>query len=172
MKKIIIMCCIVIFAAGGLSAQQITKFGVVDTAKVYNAYFRDSSAVRNYERRKEDYQKEINKLTEELRTLQQRKLSYENSGDDSNMMRLESEITRKAEYLREYTNAKNIELATMQKSLQDSNSFYRKLYDVLARVAESGGYSMILSLRQNNAILWYSPSVDVTQQVIDQISKN
>ncbi|MBQ9495735.1 MAG: OmpH family outer membrane protein [Treponema sp.] len=172
MKKIIIMCCIVIFAAGGLSAQQITKFGVVDTAKVYNAYFRDSSAVRNYERRKEDYQKEINKLTEELRTLQQRKLSYENSGDDSNMMRLESEITRKAEYLREYTNAKNIELATMQKSLQDSNSFYRKLYDVLARVAESGGYSMILSLQQNNAILWYSPSVDVTQQVIDQISKN
>ena len=39
-----------IFVAGSaLSAQQITKFGVVDTAKVYNAYFRNSTSVRNYE---------------------------------------------------------------------------------------------------------------------------
>ena len=34
------------------SAQQITKFGVVDTAKVYNAYFRNSAPVRNFEKKK------------------------------------------------------------------------------------------------------------------------
>ena len=155
-----------------LFSQQITKFGVVDTAKVYNAYFRNSSAVRNYERKKAEYQEEINKRTEELRTLQQRKLSYEDSGDESNAVRIESQITQKTEYLREYTNAKNIELATMQKSLQDSDSFYRRLYGVLAKVAEAGGYSMILSLQQNNAILWYSPSVDVTDQVISELGNN
>lgn len=161
-----------VFSTVYLSAQQITKFGVVDTAKVYNAYFRNSSAVRNYERKKAEYQEEINKRTEELRTLQQRKLSYEDSGDESNAVRIESQITQKTEYLREYTNAKNIELATMQKSLQDSDSFYRRLYGVLAKVAEAGGYSMILSLQQNNAILWYSPSVDVTDQVISELGNN
>ena len=161
-----------VFSAAHLSAQQITKFGVVDTAKVYNAYFRNSSAVRNYERKKAEYQEEIKKRTEENRALQQKKLSYEDSGDESNAVRIESQITQKTEYLREYTNAKNIELATMQKSLQDSDSFYRKLYGVLAKIAESGGYSMILSLQQNNAILWYSPSVDVTDQVISELGKN
>ena len=161
-----------VFSAAYLSAQQITKFGVVDTTKVYNAYFRNSSAVRNYERKKAEYQEEINKRTEEIRALQQKKLSYEDSGDESNAVRIESQITQKTEYLREYTNAKNIELATMQKSLQDSDSFYRKLYGVLAKIAEAGGYSMILSLQQNNAILWYSPSVDVTDQVISELGKN
>ena len=29
-------------------SQQITKFGVVDTAKVYNAYFTNSAPIRNY----------------------------------------------------------------------------------------------------------------------------
>ena len=166
MKKLTVIFSACVFFAAGAFAQQITKFGVVDTAKVYNAYFRNSSAVRNYERRKTEYQEEINKRTEELRNLQQHKLSYQDSGDEANALRMESEITRKTEYLREYTNAKNTELATMQKSLQDSNSFYRKLYDVLAKVAEADGYSMILSLQQNNAILWYSSSVDVTDQVI------
>ena len=75
-KKILIAALLCTLAsAARLSAQQITKFGVVDTAKVYNAYFRNSSAVRNYERKKAEYQEEINKRTEELRALQQRKLS-------------------------------------------------------------------------------------------------
>jgi len=87
-----------VFSAAYLSAQQITKFGVVDTAKVYNAYFRNSSAVRNYERKKAEYQEEINKRTEEIRALQQKKLSYEDSGDESNAVRIESQITQKTEY--------------------------------------------------------------------------
>ena len=37
-------------------SQQITKFGVVDTAKVYNAYFRNSAPIRNYEKKKADFQ--------------------------------------------------------------------------------------------------------------------
>jgi outer membrane protein len=43
------------------SAQQITKFGVVDTAKVYNAYFRNSAPIRNFEKKKAEFQAEINK---------------------------------------------------------------------------------------------------------------
>ena len=44
-KKILVAALLCTLAsAARLSAQQITKFGVVDTAKVYNAYFRNSSA--------------------------------------------------------------------------------------------------------------------------------
>ena len=153
-------------AGSGLYAQQITKFGVVDTAKVYNAYFRNSAPVRNYEKKKAEFQEEINKYTDELQKLQLKKLEYEKADNDAQAQRVQAEISKKSEFLVEYTNAKNIELESIQKSLQSSDAFYKKLYEALAKIAESGGYSMILSLQQANAILWYSSSVDITEQVI------
>ena len=153
-------------AGSGLYAQQITKFGVVDTAKVYNAYFRNSAPVRNYEKKKAEFQEEINKYTDELQKLQLKKLEYEKADNDAQAQRVQAEISKKSEFLVEYTNAKNIELEAIQKSLQSSDAFYKKLYESLAKIAESGGYSMILSLQQANAILWYSSSVDITEQVI------
>ena len=170
MKMKSIFAFLVVFAISfSASAQQITKFGVVDTAKVYNAYFRNSAPVRNYEKKKAEFQAEINKRTEEIRVLQGKKVEYEKSGNDAMALKTQSEITKKTDFLTEYTNAKNVELESMQKSLQSSDSFYKKLYETLAKIAEGGGYSMILSLQQANAILWYSNSVDVTEQVIAEL---
>ncbi|MCR4631615.1 MAG: OmpH family outer membrane protein [Treponema sp.] len=157
------------FSVVPLFAQQITKFGVVDTAKVYNAYYRNSAPIRNYEKKKAEYQDEINKQMEDLRKLQQKKLDYENSGNETAALRTESEIAKKKDYLTEYTNAKNVELELLQKNLQNSDEFYKTLYNTLSKIAESGGYSMILSLQDANAILWYSSSVDITSQVIAEL---
>ena len=150
-------------------SQQITKFGVVDTAKVYNAYFRNSAPVRNYEKKKSEFQEEVNKLSDELKKLQQKTLDYESAVNETQALKVEAEITRKKDYLTEYTNAKNVELESLQKSLQNSDDFYKKLYNTLAKIAEGGGYSMILSLQDANAILWYSSSVDITNQVINEL---
>ena len=169
-----VLIALLVFAGASMPAfsQQITKFGVVDTAKVYNAYFRNSAPVRNYEKKKAEFQAEINKRTDELRSLQEKKLEYENSGNDTMALRTEAEITKKKDYLTEYTNAKNVELESLQKSLKNSDEFYKKLYSTLSKIAESGGYSMILSLQDANAILWYSSSVDITNQVISELGLN
>ena len=150
-------------------AQQITKFGVVDTSRVYQAYFRNSAPVRSYESKKADFQAEINKRTESLRALQAQKIQYEQSGDTSNAEKTEAKIKKETQYLQEYTAAKNMELESLKKSLQNSDEFYQKLYSTLGKIAESGGYSMILSLQQSNSILWYSPSVDITDDVIKSL---
>ncbi|MCR5063596.1 MAG: OmpH family outer membrane protein [Treponema sp.] len=160
---------LVLFCSAKMYSQQITKFGVVDTSKVYNAYYRNSTAIRNYEKKKAEFQEEINKQTDALNELQQKRLEYVNSGNDSAALKIEAEITKKKEYITEYANAKNVELETMQKTLQTSDDFYKKLYNVLAKIAESGGYSMILSLQDANSILWYSSSVDITNQVISEL---
>ena len=167
--KLLISLAVFAFASVPAFSQQITKFGVVDTAKVYNAYFRNSAPVRNYEKKKAEFQEEINKQVEQIKKLQQKKLDYENSGNDAAAMKTEAEITKKTDYLTEYTNAKNVELESMQKTLQNSDEFYKKLYNTLAKIAESGSYSMILSLQESNAILWYSSSVDITNQVIQEL---
>ena len=170
MKKRLFSLLILIFLISlPVFSQQITKFGVVDTAKVYNAYFRNSAPVRNYEKKKSEFQEEVNKLSDELKKLQQKKLDYESAGNETQAVKVEAEITRKKDYLTEYTNAKNVELESLQKSLQNSDDFYKKLYNTLAKIAEGGGYSMILSLQDANAILWYSSSVDITNQVINEL---
>ena len=167
--KVLITLCILAGCSMPAFTQQITKFGVVDTAKVYNAYFRNSAPVRNYEKKKAEFQEEINKQVEAIKKLQQKKLDYENSGNEAAALKTDAEITKKTDYLTEYTNAKNVELESMQKTLQNSDEFYKKLYNTLAKIAESGSYSMILSLQESNAILWYSSSVDITNQVITEL---
>ena len=44
--KALIVCVAVFFLAFNASAQQITKFGVVDTSRVYQAYYRNSAPMR------------------------------------------------------------------------------------------------------------------------------
>ena len=168
-KKILAVAIAFVISMAGAFAQQITKFGVVDTSKVYSAYFRNSAPIRNYEKKKAEFQEEIDKRTQELKTLQQKKLEYQKNGNESQALKIEAEITKKTDYLTEYTNAKNVELESMLKSLETSDEFYKKLYSTLGQIAESGGYSMILSLQASNSILWYSNSVDITDQVIQKL---
>jgi len=166
MKKIFALVILSLIACTGVFAQQITKFGVVDTSKVYSAYFRDSAAMKNYESKKSEFQNEINKRVDEIQKLRDQKVEAQKSGNTSQAMKLEADITKKTDYLTEYTNAKNVELESLKKSLQNSDAFYKKLYSVMSTVAESEGLSMILSLQQANGILWYSSSVDITDKVI------
>ena len=167
--KVFISLAVLALAAAPAFSQQITKIGVVDTAKVYQAYFTNSAPIRSYEKKKAEFQEEINKQVEAIKKLQQKKLDYENSGNEAAALKTEAEITKKTDYLTEYTNAKNFELESMQKTLRNSDEFYKKLYNTLAKIAESGSYSMILSLQESNAILWYSSSVDITNQVIAEL---
>ena len=168
-KRLFSMFVLILVLSIPVFSQQITKFGVVDTAKVYNTYFTNSAPVRNFEKKKAEFQEEVNKLSDELKNLQQKKLDYESAGNETQVLKIEAEITRKKDYLTEYTNAKNVELESLQKSLQNSDDFYKKLYNTLAKIAEGGGYSMILSLQDANAILWHSSSVDITNQVINEL---
>ena len=168
-KKIIVAVLISLFTVSGIFAQQITKFAVVDTNKVYQAYFRNSAPVRNFETKKEDFQKELDKYVAELQRLNDQKIEYQRKGNESEAMKIEAQITKKTDFINEYTSAKNTELESLKKSLKENNAFYKQLYDTLARVAESGGYSAILNLQEANSVLWYSPSVDITDQVISQL---
>ncbi|MCQ2241324.1 OmpH family outer membrane protein [Treponema sp.] len=169
MKKIFSVLILSLAFTAASFAQQITKFAVVDTNKVYQAYFRNSAPVRNYETKKEDFQKELDKHVAELQRLNDQKIEYQRKGNDSDAMKIEAQITKKTDFINEYTSAKNTELESLKKSLKENNAFYKQLYDTLARVAESGGYSAILNLQEANSILWYSPSVDITDQVISQL---
>jgi outer membrane protein len=171
-KKLI---CASVLLAGAttmtLFAQQITRFGVVDMSRVYASGSRNTAAMQNYESKREEFQAEIDRQTEELKQLQSRKAEYERLGNNSGVRQIDDQIRRKVDSLTSYSNSKNRELETLRGKLEGGDPFYGQLHAILGKVAESEGFSMILSLQQSNGILWYSPTVDVTDKVIAELRK-
>jgi len=161
-----------IVSVAGLSAQQITRFAVVDTSRIYTTFYRDSRSVRDYEAKKTQYQAEIQRMTDEIKDLRQQKVDADTAKDDTKAARLDSEISSKTRTLLDYSKVKNTELDTIKKKLTTDDEFYSMLYDQIRKVAESDGYSMVLSLQDGNSIIWYSPTVDITDKVIRNMTSS
>jgi outer membrane protein len=152
-----------------LEAQQLTRFAVVDLPKVYTAFFRDSRAVRELEERSARVQAEIDRMTAEIQELRSAMVSAEGAGERERALRLENEISRKSDYLRDYYHVKTAELAAQRNRLSQSDSFMNQVYGEIRYIAESEGYSMVLNLKENTGILWYSPTVDITDKLITNL---
>lgn len=161
-----------IFAAGTLFAQQhITNFGVVDTTKVYEQFFRNSSAVKAYEEKRAAFQEEITRRADEIRSLQTKLQEAQDLGMDSDVKSYQDSIRTKSASLKSYTQQKNTELNNIKNNLSNNNEFYKNLNRTIKKVAENEGLSMVINLQQSNSILWYSPAVDITDKVIEALEQ-
>jgi outer membrane protein len=168
MKKIVLFL-IACFLATSLYSQQLTRFAVVDLPRVYAAYFRDSRIVREFEERSAAVQTEIDKMTREIQELRSRRADLVNQGDQAGALRLENEIYRKQEFLKEYYTVKTAELEDQRRKLAQSDSFLEQVYAEIRSIAEGEGYSMVLNLKESTGIIWYSPTVDITDKVIQNL---
>ena len=167
MKKLsFLLAILLLFPLTQAISQQITKFAVIDTSRIYTTFSRDSRSVRDYEAKKTRYQSDIKRMSDEIKQLRQQKVDAEAASDTSRATRLERDIEKKTSFLVEYSKAKNAELDTLKERLVSDDDFYSLLYEEIRLVAESDGYSMVLSLHDNSSIMWYSPTVDITDKII------
>jgi len=172
MKKYCLFLVFALFLSFLYSQQknQITKFAVVDTQRIYNTFKQNSGLIRDYEEKKNRYQREIQSFSDEIIELKKQKAKAQKNGDVDTVASLTEEISAKTRFLTEFSKAKNDELAAIKAGL-NNNRFYQSLYDVIKKIAMKEGYSMVLSLQNEGAILWYSPTVDITQAVIVELRK-
>jgi len=168
MRKVVFMLLLICCAGLGFG-QQLTRFAVVDLPKVYSAFFRDSRAVREFEERSARVQSEIDRMTKEIQELRSKYADVVLQGDQSQALKLENEINRKSDFIREYHSIKTAELEDQRKKLSQSGSFLDQVYNEIRFIAESEGYSMVLNLKENKDILWYSPTVDITDKLIQNL---
>jgi len=167
LKKLLL---VLLFTGPGLLySQQLTRFAVVDMPKVYTAFFRDSRAVRQFEERSAKVQSDIDRITREIQDLKSRQLDAEQRGDQSEALRLENQVYRRSEYLKDYYTTKTAELEDQKKRLMQSGSFLEQVYDEIRYIAESEGYTMVINLKENNGIIWYSTTVDITDKLISSL---
>ncbi len=170
-KKIIIICSMAIAFTAAAFAQQITRFAVIDTSVIFDTFRRDSKAARDYNEKQEKYTLKTKELSEEIIKLRQKKVDAAAAGKDSVAQKYEEQIKSKTVFLQEYVKACNDELAMLKKNLINDDEFYSSLYNAIQRVAETEGYTMVLTLQQGSGIIWYSPTVDITDKIIQELKK-
>ncbi|MCL2601517.1 MAG: OmpH family outer membrane protein [Treponema sp.] len=172
MKKLCFMIFICLAASLSLEAQQITRFAVVDLPKVYMAFFRESRAVRDFEARSARVQADIDRMTGEIQTLRVNMVNAQAAGNEDQALRMEAEINRRSEILREFHRTRTADLETQRARLTQSDTFLSQVYDEIRFIAESEGFSMVLNLNNNNSIVWFSPTVDITDKLISNLLAN
>ena len=169
MRKFLLPALVFIALGRTAQAQQLTRFAVVDLPKVYVAFFRESRAVRDFEERSARVQSEIDRMTAEIHNLRASMVTAQTQGNQQQVLRLETEINRKSDFLKDYYKTKTAELETQKNRLTQSGAFLDQVYDEIRFIAESEGYSMVLNLKENTGILWYSPTVDITDKLIQNL---
>jgi outer membrane protein len=151
-----------------LQAQQtITRFAVVDMNRVVDVYHRQSAAGRAFTEKSAQVQAEINRLTAELQDLKTRLAEAQEQKKRSQIRTLESQVGDKTKALQEYIKKSFAELEQDRAKLTD-DAFLTRLNTILRIVAESDGYNMVLN-KEGAGILWYSPSVDITNKVLERL---
>ncbi|MDR0323276.1 MAG: OmpH family outer membrane protein [Treponema sp.] len=152
-----------------LYAQHLTRFAVVDLPKVYTEFFRDSRAVREFEERSTRVQNEIDRRNREILELRARHSEAVLQNNQSETNRLETQINRQTEALRDYYQTQTAILEDQRSRLMQSGAFLNQVYDEIRFIAESEGFSMVLNLNDNKGIIWYSATVDITDRLIQNL---
>ena len=172
MKKIILGFLLFLTGLGiTIHSQQLTRFAVVDLPRVYIAFFRESQAVRDFEARSARVQSDIDRMTADIQTLRASMIEAEFQGNRQRALQLEVQINQRTEYLREYHQLRTAELESIRSRLTQSGAFLQQVYDEIRFIAESEGYSMVLNLKDNTGILWFSPTVDITDRLIQNLQE-
>ena len=170
-KKGTLIIIVMLLMSLGIYAQQIIRFAVIDTGLIFDTFRRDAKAARDYQEKKEKFENQKKILESEIIQLRQKKVSAEADGQEAEVKKYEEKIKSKITLLMEYVKASNDELNMLRKNLINDDVFYSNLYESVRRVAESEGYTMVLSYEHNAGIIWYSPTVDITDKVIQELRK-
>ncbi|MDR2314067.1 MAG: OmpH family outer membrane protein [Spirochaetaceae bacterium] len=171
MKRIIIT----VLLWGGiiltLQAQHsITRFAVVDMNRITAAYAEQNVNARNFNEKSARIQAEIDKLNQELQVLNDKLTAATESNENPDQIKtLENQIRTKTQAVKNYIRTSFTELERERAALARNDTIVQELNSILRIVAESEGYSMVLSKQDGSGILWYSPSVDITNKVIARI---
>jgi outer membrane protein len=164
---------VLLLAGGALSAEQITRVGILDIDKVYAVYFRESRAVKEFQQKRVEVLRDVNKIEEEILELENRKLEAESRGDASEALRLDNEIYKKRQYRDDFRRIKMDQLRRMSEKLYQSDEFLDELLDAIEFVAESEGFSLVLNAggQSSQAFLFYTPEIDITEKVIQELMR-
>jgi outer membrane protein len=169
MHKKLAIALVAMALASSAWAQQLSRVAVVDLMRILDSSYTNSKAVRDYEEKKRNVQTDLDKMQQEVKALQQKKLDAQAQGNQATEKDLNTQIAAKLEYIKSYYKVKSDELEAEKKKILESDEFAQDIYAQIQRTAELEGYSLVIDWKRASelrAVLWYSPSIDITDKVI------
>jgi Skp family chaperone for outer membrane proteins len=170
------MCILLWLAAltGAAFGQQVTRIAVVDLPRVIAACSTDAQSVKNFERKKSQVQTDIDKMSGEIMRLMSLKAEADKAGETASSLKYRDDIDKRTKALSDFVSVKQAELDEEAKHLAANDEFSQDLYKQIQNIAETEGYSLVLNLKSSdsvmNAVLWYSPMIDITSNVIQALT--
>ena len=172
MKRFIMTALLSAVVFGSLFAQaSITRFAVVDMSRVAAAFADQSTEAKAFNEKRDKVQAEIDKQNKELQDLNAKLAEAQDQDKKDQIRTLENQIRTKTQNLQTYIKNSFADLERERDRLLRNDTFVAQINAVLKAVAESEGYSMVLG-KDGPGILWYSPSADITNKVIERIRSN
>ena len=174
MKKITLFVVILIgFCIIFLTAQrqnqtqmQVTKFAVVNFERIQRERFENRSDVQQLRANRQAIQTEVNELAAEIQELHESRAEAQRQQNSNEIWRLDTEITNKTGYLRNYAAEKDAEFNAAMGRLQQG--FSDRVREAAERVAISEGVTMVLDINAPG-VVWFSNSVNITADVIQAL---
>lgn len=167
-KRIFILLSIFILSAFNLSAEQLSKIGVVNFSQIVEDYFAESSAWREIDSMREKYDEGRDDILDDINELKMEKLEADNNDDEIESLKLDDQIYSKQEYLKEFHSVWQNRINSKIQGVYQSSTFTAEILDAITYIAESEGYSMIMRT-QDADILWYNHEIDVTDMVLERL---
>jgi outer membrane protein len=159
--------------AAPVFAQRITNVGLVDLVTVYNAYYKESAAVKDLEQKRNEVLRELDRIDAQIRDLESRKVDAEGRGDTATALDLDRQIFERKSYRSDYQRIKMEQIRKLAASLSNSDEFLAELQEVIKYVAESEGFSIILNIsgQAGSNLMFYTKEVDITGKVIEELNR-
>jgi outer membrane protein len=169
LKRTIVIFFLSVLCLSYAYSQQITRMAVVDLPRVYTEFFTESKAVRDFQQRTTRVQTDIDKMNKEIQDLKNKHADAILKDDSSEMLKLEGQINTRTENLRVFYQTRMAELDKMRQGLMQSNTFINQVHDEIRYIAESKGYTAVFDIKNTPGIIWFSPSVDITNDLIQSL---
>lgn len=167
MKRIYILCVLVILISHHLVAEQITTVAVINIPAVMEAFPSEARGYENLSELKKRYQNEINDQIDKLNALKREKALAMKDEDYDRATSLDSRINNLANYITTLSEQRQRDLTRRSQS-PVSKAFLNKLQDAISYVSEEKGYTLVLQSTMDG-IQWWAPVIDITDDVIKRL---
>ena len=144
------------------------RIGVVSRKKVLEKYTKVKAEYDKLQERVKGEQAEIDKLSDKIEGM---KKDYEAQKDAMNP---EDRATKEAEVQKEYSQYRYL-LDTKQREINTEEELLMKkvlteVDQVVSKIATEQGFHLVLEGSSRSGVLYYSPTIDITQRVVDALN--
>ncbi|MDC7221460.1 MAG: OmpH family outer membrane protein [Spirochaetales bacterium] len=161
---------LLLFTLGSLLfSQQITRLAVVDYSRLLSVYYQDSRKIKEVTDFENEIIEELAAIADEIAELEEKRIDAQKEGDQNAVLSYDEMIEQKKKYQQDYLRVKKTQLNNMKEKYASSLSMTTEIYDAIAFVAESQGYSLVMK-KSDPDLVWWSPEVDITDAVLNRLS--